>query len=39
LEKGGGFEKCKRISSKIQKKNKCRSKKIREVGFGREKGF
>jgi len=39
LEKGGGFEKCKRISSRIQKENKYRSKKIREVEFGRGKGF
>jgi len=37
LEKGGGFEKYKRVSERIQRKDKYKSEKVRKFRCGRRK--
>jgi len=39
LGKEGVFGKCKEISGRVQKKDKCRNKKTGEVGLSRRKGL
>jgi len=37
MGKGGGSRKCKRSCGGAQRKNECQSKKIRKIGYSREK--
>jgi len=37
MEKGGGSRKCKGGCGGVQRKDECRSKKAREIGYGRKK--
>ena len=39
LEEGKGLGKCRKVSSRIQKKDECRNKKTGEVILSREKGL